>query len=90
MPIHQFFSLMKLSYHTVGLPVFHPMSSPLNFVGGCVLGSNISCFFSFSAFQEENTTDPPQSVQKGVNDLVDAALSPRNLCMMDPTWHPWF
>ncbi|XXG86133.1 hypothetical protein AAC387_Pa11g1088 [Persea americana] len=40
--------------------------------------------------KEENTTDPPQSVQKGVNDLVDAALSPRNLCMMDPTWHPWF
>ncbi|ONK62905.1 uncharacterized protein A4U43_C07F9340 [Asparagus officinalis] len=40
--------------------------------------------------EEENTTDPPQSVQRGVTDLVEAALSPRNLCMMDPTWHPWF
>ena len=34
--------------------------------------------------------DPPQSVQRGVTELVDAALLPRNLCMMDPTWHPWF
>ncbi|KAM0940239.1 putative non-specific serine/threonine protein kinase [Dioscorea sansibarensis] len=40
--------------------------------------------------EEESTTDPPQSVQRGVTDLVEAALSPRNLCMMDPTWHPWF
>ncbi|KAL6010356.1 hypothetical protein ACLOJK_000787 [Asimina triloba] len=41
-------------------------------------------------YTEENNTDPPQSVQRGVTDLVEAALSPRNLCMMDPTWHPWF
>eukprot|EP00262_Sarcandra_glabra_P008640 TRINITY_DN22230_c0_g1_i1.p1 TRINITY_DN22230_c0_g1~~TRINITY_DN22230_c0_g1_i1.p1 ORF type:complete len:140 (-),score=22.22 TRINITY_DN22230_c0_g1_i1:253-615(-) len=40
--------------------------------------------------EEENTTDPPQSVQRGVTDLIEAALTPRNLCMMDPTWHPWF
>ncbi|GMY12228.1 transformation/transcription domain-associated protein-like isoform X1 [Fagus crenata] len=40
--------------------------------------------------EEENTMDPPQSVQRGVTDLVEAALTPRNLCMMDPTWHPWF
>ncbi|KAJ6816627.1 putative transformation/transcription domain-associated protein [Iris pallida] len=40
--------------------------------------------------EEESTTDPPQSVQRGVTDLVEAALAPRNLCMMDPTWHPWF
>lgn len=40
--------------------------------------------------EEEDTTDPPQSVQRGVTDLIDASLSPRNLCMMDPTWHPWF
>ncbi|RWV99280.1 hypothetical protein GW17_00037820 [Ensete ventricosum] len=39
---------------------------------------------------DDNTTDPPQSVQRGVTDLVEAALEPRNLCMMDPTWHPWF
>ncbi|XP_077231461.1 uncharacterized protein LOC143864410 isoform X2 [Tasmannia lanceolata] len=44
----------------------------------------------FYSEEEENTTDPPQSVQRGVTDLVEAALSPRNLCMMDPTWHPWF
>ncbi|XP_010444949.1 PREDICTED: transformation/transcription domain-associated protein-like [Camelina sativa] len=40
--------------------------------------------------EDENSVEPPQSVQRGVNELVEAALSPRNLCMMDPTWHPWF
>ncbi|XP_031475658.1 uncharacterized protein LOC116247605 isoform X2 [Nymphaea colorata] len=40
--------------------------------------------------EEESATDPPQSVQRGVTDLVEAALCPRSLCMMDPTWHPWF
>ncbi|KAA8531972.1 hypothetical protein F0562_006886 [Nyssa sinensis] len=40
--------------------------------------------------EEENPVDPPQSVQRGVTELVEAALTPRNLCMMDPTWHPWF
>ncbi|XP_068646622.1 uncharacterized protein [Aristolochia californica] len=44
----------------------------------------------FLSEEEENPTDPPHSVQRGVTDLVDSALSPRNLCMMDPTWHPWF
>lgn len=44
----------------------------------------------YLADEEENTTEPPQSVQRGVTDLVEAALSSRNLCMMDPTWHPWF
>ncbi|KAL0020642.1 hypothetical protein WJX79_010395 [Trebouxia sp. C0005] len=29
-------------------------------------------------------------VQKGAVSLVEAALNPRNLCRMDPTWHPWF
>jgi len=42
------------------------------------------------AEEEENATEPPQSVQRGVTELVEAALSSRNLCMMDPTWHPWF
>lgn len=40
--------------------------------------------------QDENIMEPPRSVQRGVSELVDAALLPRNLCMMDPTWHPWF
>ncbi|XP_010526797.1 PREDICTED: transformation/transcription domain-associated protein-like [Tarenaya hassleriana] len=40
--------------------------------------------------EDDNAVEPPQSVQRGVNELVEAALSPRNLCMMDPTWHPWF
>ncbi|KAL8246880.1 hypothetical protein R6Q59_008096 [Mikania micrantha] len=44
----------------------------------------------FISEEEENSVDPPQSVQKGVTELVEAALTPRNLCMMDPTWHPWF
>ncbi|XP_042493905.1 transformation/transcription domain-associated protein-like isoform X1 [Macadamia integrifolia] len=40
--------------------------------------------------EEDNAMDPPQSVQRGITELVEAALMPRNLCMMDPTWHPWF
>ncbi|GAB4848475.1 hypothetical protein Ancab_003180 [Ancistrocladus abbreviatus] len=40
--------------------------------------------------EEENVMEPPQSVQRGVTELVEAALSPRNLCVMDSTWHPWF
>ncbi|CAO2831293.1 unnamed protein product [Amaranthus hypochondriacus] len=40
--------------------------------------------------EDENAMEPPQSVQRGVAELVEAALSPRNSCMMDPTWHPWF
>ncbi|KAJ4844568.1 hypothetical protein Tsubulata_023584 [Turnera subulata] len=40
--------------------------------------------------EDENGVDPPQSLQRGVTELVEAALTPRNLCMMDPTWHPWF
>ncbi|KAJ4791719.1 Transformation/transcription domain-associated protein [Rhynchospora pubera] len=44
----------------------------------------------FLSDEEENATEPPQSVQRGVTELVEAALCPRNLCMMDPTWHPWF
>ncbi|CAL5373324.1 unnamed protein product [Camellia sinensis] len=40
--------------------------------------------------EDENAVDPPQPVQRGVTELVEAALNPRNLCMMDPTWHPWF
>ncbi|XP_024180311.1 transformation/transcription domain-associated protein isoform X2 [Rosa chinensis] len=40
--------------------------------------------------EEENAMEPPQSVQRGVTELVEAALTPRNLCMMDPTWHAWF
>ncbi|XP_076887806.1 uncharacterized protein LOC143538050 [Bidens hawaiensis] len=44
----------------------------------------------FISEEEENSVDPPQSVQRGVTELVEAALTPRNLCMMDPTWHPWF
>lgn len=34
---------------------------------------------------EKNGMDPPQCVQRGVGELVEAALTPRNLCMMDPT-----
>ncbi|KAF7809661.1 transformation/transcription domain-associated protein-like [Senna tora] len=40
--------------------------------------------------EEDNPMDPPQPVQRAVSELVEAALNPRNLCMMDPTWHPWF
>lgn len=48
-------------------------------------------FFLYSVLiQEDNTSEPPQSVQRGVTELVEAALNPKNLCMMDPTWHPWF
>ncbi|KAK6922606.1 Phosphatidylinositol 3-/4-kinase, catalytic domain [Dillenia turbinata] len=38
----------------------------------------------------ENAVDLPQSMQRFVTKSVEAALSPKHLCMMDPTWHPWF
>ncbi|KAK4791103.1 hypothetical protein SAY86_031516 [Trapa natans] len=44
----------------------------------------------FYSEEDVDVMDPPQSVQRGVTDLVRAALTPRNLCRMDPTWHPWF
>ncbi|XVF59767.1 hypothetical protein PTKIN_Ptkin07bG0302500 [Pterospermum kingtungense] len=53
---------------------------------GRISGIAPQCFSE----EEENVMDPPQSVQRGVTELIDAALLPRNLCMMDPTWHPWF
>lgn len=40
--------------------------------------------------EDENGPESLQSVQQGVTELVEAALRPKNLCMMDPTWHPWF
>lgn len=57
-----------------------------------ILYAAISIFSIYVCFfiQEENVMDPPQPVQRGVTELVEAALNPRNLCMMDPTWHPWF
>ena len=33
---------------------------------------------------------PMSSVQKGVIHLVEAAINPKNLCRMEPTWGPWF
>lgn len=32
----------------------------------------------------------PWSIQEGVVGLVEVAMKPENLCMMDPTWMPWF
>jgi transformation/transcription domain-associated protein len=31
-----------------------------------------------------------RAVQEGVLNLVESALNPRNICRMEPTWHPWF
>ena len=31
-----------------------------------------------------------RSVQGGVLNVVESALNPRNICRMEPTWHPWF
>lgn len=53
---------------------------------GRIGGISPQCFSE----EEENAVEPPQSVQRGVSELVEASLNPRNLCMMDPTWHPWF
>ena len=33
---------------------------------------------------------PRRAVQVGVLNLVEAAIDPRNICRMEPTWHPWF
>lgn len=32
----------------------------------------------------------PLNVQRGAITLVDAAVNPRNLCRLDPTWAPWY
>eukprot|EP00253_Pinus_taeda_P030685 PITA_30685 len=40
--------------------------------------------------EDEDAAEPPQSVQRGVTQLLEAAVEAKNLCMMDPTWHPWF
>jgi len=32
----------------------------------------------------------PADPHRGAAQLVKEALSPRNLCRMEPTWHPWF
>lgn len=43
------------------------------------------------AEEAEGTTEQvPLSVQRGVTELVAEASMPTHLCMMDPTWHPWF
>ncbi|KAK8653078.1 hypothetical protein V6N13_127093 [Hibiscus sabdariffa] len=64
----------------------HKVTTNVENVVGRISGIAPQCFSE----EEENVMDPPQSLQRGVTDLVDAALLPRNLCMMDPTWHPWF
>ncbi|OMO57052.1 hypothetical protein CCACVL1_26034 [Corchorus capsularis] len=64
----------------------HKVTTNVENVIGRISGIAPQCYSE----EEENVMDPPQSVQRGVTDLVDAALLPRNLCMMDPTWHPWF
>lgn len=33
---------------------------------------------------------PSVAVAGGVLELIDAACHPKNLCRMEPTWHPWF
>jgi len=32
----------------------------------------------------------PHDPQSGTTQLLDAAMNPKNLCRMEPTWHPWF
>ncbi|XVE82488.1 hypothetical protein DITRI_Ditri16bG0008800 [Diplodiscus trichospermus] len=65
----------------------HKVTTNVENVIGRISGIAPQCF---SEEEEENAMDPPQSVQRGAAELVNAALLPRNLCMMDPTWHPWF
>ncbi|KAK6237341.1 hypothetical protein QUC31_002810 [Theobroma cacao] len=64
----------------------HKVTNNVDSVISRISGIAPQCFSE----EEENAMEPPQSVQRGVTELVDAALLPRNLCMMDPTWHPWF
>ncbi|XP_010548285.1 PREDICTED: transformation/transcription domain-associated protein-like isoform X2 [Tarenaya hassleriana] len=66
----------------------HKVDSNVDDVIGRIKG--ISPHYLSEEEDDINAVEPPQSVQRGVNELVEAALSPRNLCMMDPTWHPWF
>ncbi|RVW51691.1 putative PI3/PI4-kinase family protein C1F5.11c [Vitis vinifera] len=69
-----------------------PLGMPLGPVpgGGSLNPIDFKHKITSNVEQEENAVDPPHSVQRGVTEMVEAALTPRNLCMMDPTWHPWF
>jgi transformation/transcription domain-associated protein len=33
---------------------------------------------------------PARAVHGRVMELVEAACNPKNICRMEPTWHPWF
>ncbi|KAF2290850.1 hypothetical protein GH714_015810 [Hevea brasiliensis] len=67
------------------------ISGQFNVLLSNILASKLVIFETLSCIQEETTVDPQQSVQRGVTELVEAALTPRNLRMMDPTWRqPWF
>lgn len=33
---------------------------------------------------------PDAPIHKQAVELAEAAVNPRTLCRMDPTWHPWF
>jgi phosphatidylinositol kinase/protein kinase (PI-3 family) len=33
---------------------------------------------------------PVAPIHKQAVELAEAAVAPRTLCRMDPTWHPWF
>jgi transformation/transcription domain-associated protein len=37
---------------------------------------------------EDDLPDSP--IHRQAVELAEAAVAPRTLCRMDPTWHPWF
>lgn len=38
----------------------------------------------------QNKDNPAADPQRGAHELVAQATDNRNLCKLDPTWHPWF
>ncbi len=40
--------------------------------------------------QPAGAVPQPSVVLPGLVELIAAATDPKNLCRMEPTWHPWF
>lgn len=39
---------------------------------------------------DDSSGRPAPNVANGVLELIEVAMSPKNLCLMEATWHPWF
>lgn len=59
-------------------------------VGGSVLLQVADRLRHFAPAQVGEDELPEAPIHKQAVELAEAAVNPRTLCRMDPTWHPWF